>query len=374
MNSKKIYVLQIGMTPNLGGIETYVMNLYRKIDRNKVQFDFVDWCGKEEIAFRDEIKKMGGRVFKIPSRKEDYLGNKRALNRLVASGKYSYTYSNLNSLSNILGITATYGVKTIPIIHAHNDNIEKRLFVAKLLDRLHKPYVNHKKCVRLACSQSAGEWMFPNRKFRIVADSIDTKAFKYSEKTRQADRHKLRLENKLVIGSVARFGPQKNLLFLIDVFHRMCETEKEVILMLVGTGVQETLLRQRVSQYGLGKKVLFLGARHDTADLMQAMDLMIAPSVFEGFGMSVLEAQCAGLPCYVSDAFHDEVIQTPIVKRLPLELGADKWSGQIISDLKLRNLGKRSSYSEVIKENGYDNTEVAAEFQARLLSGFKQFS
>lgn len=372
MNSQKVYVLQIGMTPNPGGIEAYVMNLYRKIDRNKVQFDFIDWCGKEDIAFGDEIKRLGGRVFKIPSRKENYLGNKRALNRIVASGKYRYTYSNLNSLSNILGITATYGVaRTIPIIHAHNDNIEKGLFVAKLLDRLHKPYVNRQKCVRLACSQSAGEWMFPHRKFRVIADAIETAAFKYSEKTRQAARHKLSLENRLVIGSVARFGPQKNLLFLVDVFHKICEVEKQAVLMLVGTGVQEPLLRQRVHQYGLGEKVLFLGARHDTASLMQAMDLMIAPSVFEGFGMSVLEAQCAGLPCYVSDAFQDEVRQTPLVKKLSLELGADKWSRQIISDLKLRDLEKRSSYAEVIKENGYDNTEVAAEFQARLLSGFK---
>ncbi|MFT8669945.1 MAG: glycosyltransferase [Liquorilactobacillus hordei] len=243
--------------------------------------------------------------------------------------------------------------------------------MAKLLDRLHKPYVNRQKCVRLACSQSAGEWMFPHRKFRVIADAIETAAFKYSEKTRQAARHKLSLENRLVIGSVARFGPQKNLLFLVDVFHKICEVEKQAVLMLVGTGVQEPLLRQRVHQYGLGEKVLFLGARHDTASLMQAMDLMIAPSVFEGFGMSVLEAQCAGLPCYVSDAFQDEVRQTPLVKKMPLELGADKWSGQIISDLKLRDLEKRSSYAEVIKENGYDNTEVAAEFQARLLSGFK---
>lgn len=169
MGTKKIYVLQIGMTPNPGGIEAYVMNLYKKIDRHKVQFDFVDWCGNEDIAFGAEIRRLGGHIFKIPSRQDNYLENKRAVNKLVASGKYSYTYNNLNSLSNITGITSTYGIANVtPIIHAHNDNIEEGKMIAKFLDKVHKPYVNFRKGVRLACSRNAGKWMFPHKEFSVV--------------------------------------------------------------------------------------------------------------------------------------------------------------------------------------------------------------
>lgn len=370
MKQEKIFVLQIGMTPNPGGIESYVMNLYRKIDKNKVQFDFVDWCGEENIAFSEEIKKLGGRIFKIPTRRDNYLENKRAIDKLVGTGKYRYVYNNLNSLSNISGVTATDNiVNTIPIIHAHNDSIEKGLLVSKILDKIHKPYINSQKCIRLACSQQAGEWMFPHSKFSVVADSIDTTLFEYSESIRKHYRHMLNIENKFVVGSVARFSPQKNISFLIDVFKKICEKKKNVVLVLVGTGSQKKLIKAKVFKYHLEDKVIFLGTRNDTSSLMQAMDAMVAPSVFEGFGMSVLEAQCSGLPCYVSDAFNDEVIQTTLVKKIPLTDTALEWATLIISDLSFFK-EKRVSYSSVIRENGYDSEQVANGLTDKFINGF----
>lgn len=370
MKQEKIFVLQIGMTPNPGGVESYIMNLYRKIDTERVQFDFVDWCGEKDIAFSEEIKKLGGRIFKIPTRRDNYLANKKAIYKIVRTGKYRYIYNNLNSLSNILGITATYGMEnTVPIIHAHNDSIEKNLFVSKILDTIHKPYVKHKKCVRLACSQKAGEWMFPRSKFDVVADSIDTMLFGYSDTIREHYRKMLNIENKFVVGNVARFGPQKNHSFLIDVFQEICARKKDAVLLLVGTGSQEKLIKEKVSQYQLNDKVIFLGARNDIAGLMQAMDVMVAPSIFEGFGMSVLEAQCAGLPCYVSDAFHDEVIQTPLVKKISLIGTALEWTNQIINDFSLLRK-PRVPYSSTIRENGYDSQQAADSLTDKFINGF----
>nr|WP_054756805.1 glycosyltransferase [Liquorilactobacillus satsumensis] len=279
----EVYVLQIGMTPNPGGIEAYVMNLYRKIDRNKVQFDFIDWCGKEDIAFGDEIKRLGGEASsRFPVvKKITWGGTKERLTEswllesivtLTVTLTHSATFWELRQLTVWRGlfllfmrttITSKKGYSWLSCSIAYTNHMS----IGKSVSGWHAAKV-------------PGEWMFPHRKFRVIADAIETAAFKYSEKTRQAARHKLSLENRLVIGSVARFGPQKNLLFLVDVFHKICEVEKQAVLMLVGTGVQEPLLRQRVHQYGLGEKVLFLGARHDTASLMQAMDLMIAPFCF----------------------------------------------------------------------------------------------
>lgn len=185
-------------------------------------------------------------------------------------------------------------------------------------------------------------------------------------------RHELGLENKLVVGSVARFGPQKNLPFLIKVFQQLCETVENAILLLVGAGEQEEQLRKQVIETGLNSRVHFLGARTDTANLMQAMDLLIAPSIFEGFGMSVLEAQCAGLPCYVSEAFHPEVLQTSLVKKISLELSPACWSDCIRNDLQVRATQKRLAFDAVIKEKGYDSRESAARLQDKLLSGFRE--
>ncbi|WP_057896532.1 glycosyltransferase [Liquorilactobacillus oeni] len=371
MSSPKTYILQIGMNPNPGGLEAFVMNLYRKIDRTQVQFDFIDWYGEERIAFSEEILQLGGQIIKIPSRREDFMLNKRKLKKIINSEKYRYVYNNLNSLSYISGITATYkNPAVIPIIHAHNDNIENRLWLTKMLDTLHKTRINNEKGVRLACSKKAGLWMFAQRRFQVVPDAIDTLTFKYSPQKRKLYRKQFNLENKLVLGNVARFDPQKNHLFLIDIFKHIHEKKKESMLILVGDGRQLAEAKEHVTNLGLKDNVLFPGVRKDVPGILQALDVMVAPSVFEGFGISVLEAQCAGLPCYVSEVFHPEALQTPLTKIISLNAGPKQWAEQILADYKAGITDERMSFANLIKSNGYDSGQLARQMQQAFVNGF----
>lgn len=366
--NNKIYVLQIGMTPNAGGVESYVMNLYRKIDRTKIQFDFIDWYGKNNIAYTNEIKKLGGNIYKIPARRVKPIENLKLLDTIINSGKYDYIYNNLNSLSYISGITSALKNHNLKvIIHSHNDNIESFNKLSIFLDSIHKKIVKKNHLFRFACSRGAGIWMFGQMPFKVIPDSINTTEFGYHPNIRKEYRKKLGVENKIVFGNIARFSSQKNFGFLVEVFKKLHDIDKRSILLLVGDGEEKAEIRHKISKLGLTNFVFFLGMRSDVANILQAMDVMISPSIFEGFGMSVLEAECSGLPCFVSEAFHNEVLLTPEVTRLPLSKGADYWAKEIFKHVN--KLKKRKSFSLTIKENGFDNSENAKYMENFFISG-----
>lgn len=355
--NNKIYVLQIGMTPNEGGVESYVMNLYRKIDRTKIQFDFIDWYGENNIAYANEIKKLGGKIYKIPARRSNPIKNSRLLSIIINSGKYDYVYNNLNSLSYISGITNALKNHTLKVIvHSHNDNIESSNKLSVFLNLIHKKVVKEKHLFRFACSKEAGMWMFGQMPFKVIPDSINTTEFDYHPNIRKEYRKKLNIENKIVFGNVARFSSQKNFNFLLAVFKNLHDINKKSVLLLVGDGKEKAKIRHRVVKLGLTSCVFFLGMRSDVANILQAMDVMIAPSIFEGFGMSVLEAECSGLPCFVSGAFHNDVLLTPEVTKLSLSKGTEYWAKAI---LKNNKSAKRRSFSSILKEKGFDNFENA---------------
>lgn len=349
-----IRILQIGMTPNLGGVETYVMNIYRKIDREKFQFDFIDWYGEKNIAYSDEIKKLGGKIYKIKSRREAIISNYRSLKKIIFSGRYQYIYYNLNSLSYVVGMSEIIkNSKMKLIVHSHNDGFETTSRITRILDNMHRNIVKNN-VIRLACSQSAGKWMFDGSEFTIIPNAIDVNKFDFNPRIRKAYREKFDLSSNIVFGCVARFSPQKNHDFLIDIFHKIHLQNPNSTLLLVGDGDLKEQLQQKVSRLNISDSVKFLGMRTDIPELMQAIDVIISPSVFEGFGISVLEAQCTGLRCYVSEVFNDEVIQTPNVQKISLGNSSEQWAQIISDDLREKTISVRKSYKDKIINSGYD--------------------
>lgn len=360
---KKIKVLQIGMTPNKGGVENYVMNLYRKINREDIQFDFVDWYGDRNIAYSSEINTLGGKIFKIESRRKSPISNFKQLRNIFKNNNYQYVYYNMNSLSDITGMkTVLKSTKTKLIVHSHNDNIPNQKHITRLFHSIHKHMMKNE-IIRFACSKNAGIWMFGSSKFRVIPNAIDTTNFIFDKEIRRLYKEKFELGSKRVYGSVARLDPQKNPEHLIDVFYEIHEREKESVLVIVGDGVLKSKLVEKVKRLGLEQEVLFLGMRDDISGLMQMIDTMIAPSIFEGFGISVLEAQAMGIRCYVSDIFNDEVLQTPIIKKISLHKTAKEWANEIIKDQNDHELMNRTSYAENIKRNGYDINQIASELE-----------
>ncbi|MCT0020851.1 glycosyltransferase [Weissella cibaria] len=367
----KIKVLHIGMTPNFGGVEAYVMNLYRNIDKRKVQFDFIDWYANKNIAYTEEIKRLGGKIYKIQSRRRSPISNFSQLNSIIRQGNYQYIYYNVNSLSDTTGMKSVLNLSnTKLIVHAHNDHIELNKPFTLIFHMLHK-YFMKQNIIRLACSDNAGKWMFGNNQFTVIPNAIDVDKYKFNADVRLSYRKKMSVGSKTVYGCVARFSPQKNHDFLIKIFSEIYRKDNDSLLLLIGDGQLKKNLKQQVENLNLNSAVKFLGMRGDINNLLQTVDVMIAPSLFEGFGISVLEAQCAGVSCYVSDAFNDEVMQTPLIKKVPLSQSAEQWANQILLGQKNVKESKRKSYDVEIEKSGYSTNSMVVKMEQIFADNLK---
>lgn len=299
-------VLVFGMTVNPGGVESVIMNYYRHMNKQKIQFDFL--CNCPHIAYEDEIKALGGKIFKITSRKENYWRFKTELKKFMKenASKYDMLWVNLCSLVNIdyLVYAKKYGIKK-RIIHCHNSSNDAGLMKG-IIHMINKKRIGCLATDFWSCSEEAAPWFFSKKiirsdKFRIIPNAIDVKKFEPNIGIRNSLRKELGLEDMIVIGHVGRFHFQKNHIFLIEIFEELYKRNSNYRLLLVGQGELETNIREKVISKGLSEKVIFCGVRTDVEKLYQAMDLFILPSIFEGLGVVALEAQACLLPCLLSD-------------------------------------------------------------------------
>ena len=353
-----IKVLQIGMTRNIGGLETYLMQQFRHLDRAKIIYDFVNITAEHEIAFADEILSSGSKIFGVVSRHRSPIKHYWQWLKLLWStrGQYRAIVLNSNGLSYVFPIFAAkfFGVP-MRIMHSHNSGFEINISLARrILISFNKILLSIGVTDRFACSTKAGQWMFGDEKFTVINNAIDCKKFQFDPTIRAELRKKLGLEKKFVLGHVGRFTFQKNHAFLIDVFNTAVKIFPDLTLLLIGDAVEDQSFldeaRSKVKNYGLDGRVKFLGLRTDVERLMQAMDCFILPSKFEGLPMVGIEAQAAGLPCLFSDAITRELeITRGLVKFIPLD-SIDGW----IDGIKFaRQIERRNTRSEIAAA-GYD--------------------
>lgn len=363
MTKKFVKILQIGMSDNLGGIETYIIQQFRNLDKDKIIYDFVCVSSSESIYFQDEIKKQSN-IYKICSRRKNPLLHYWQWIKLLfkKKGEYSAIVLNADSLYYIypLFIGMIFSIP-IRIIHSHSSGFQiKYSFFRKILTFFNKMIMQLSVTDYWACSEKAGEWMFgKNRKFTIIHNAIDSKIYKFNIVKRENIRYKLKLENKFVIGHVGRFAYAKNHKFLINIFYELQKLEPNAILLLIGdSGNDDSFLieaKKQVSKLKIENKVKFLGLCEDVPDLMQAMDCFLFPSQFEGLGIVAIEAQTAGLRCYLSDIIPEEVKITDLVNFISLNESPKTWADKILEN---RNY-KRKDMTEKIKASGYDiKTEI----------------
>ncbi|MCF2583979.1 glycosyltransferase family 1 protein [Mitsuokella multacida] len=360
---KPVKVLQIGMTENIGGMETYLMAQYRKLNREKVRYDFLNITGESQIVFSDEIKRNGDSIYAVPSRHKSPLGHYWGVLKLLYQKRHEYKYIVLNTCSLYyvfpLFIAALVGIPH-RVIHSHNSGDE----IAESLPRKCIKYLNTfllkiSATDYWACSKLAGKWMFKGHPFQVIHNAIDTSKFIFNPAVRRRVRKELGIENKFVIGTVARFSPQKNHEFLIDIFKEVALKRENSVLMLVGdaAGFQDRLnrIKEKIHVYHLEDRVLFLGMRNDTNELYQAMDCHVLPSHFEGLCITALEAQAAGLPCICSDSFSEETAVTRHFYTVNLNASAESWAGVI---LQYANQERENTSIDFINM-GYDiNVEI----------------
>ena len=356
MNAVKI--LQIGMTRNIGGLETYLMQQFRHLDRTRVTYDFVNITSEHEIMFADEIKAGGSKIFGVVSRHRNPLKHYFQWLKLLLStrGQYKAIVLNSNGLSYVFPLFAAmfFGIP-IRVMHSHNAGYEIKISIARrLLIAFNKILLTISATHLFACSTDAGQWLFGDKSFTVINNAIDCNQFRFNPTIRVDVRRKLGLENKFVLGHVGRFTYQKNHAFLLEVFTAIAQTDPDAVLILIGDAVEDRSFfddaQCKVIDRKLESRVKFLGMRSDVSDLMQAMDCFLLPSHFEGLGIVAIEAQAVGLPCLVSDAVPRSVnIVKGLVSFLPLD-SVDGWIRAINS---ARTIERRDTHKE-IADAGFD--------------------
>lgn len=312
-----IRVAQVMGFMNGGGVEQVVMNYYRHIDRSLIQFDFIV-CEGSEMVPEDEISAFGGCVFTVPaySHVVAYGGT---LESLYRSQRWPIVHSHLNALSVFPLRSAKKAGVPVRIAHSHSTSgkgeVAKNV-VKSILRTQSKRYPTH----LMACSRHAGEWLFGEKaEFRVVPNAFEIKNFAFDLSERMRIRSELGIQDgSLVVGHIGRFMTQKNHSFLIEAFSHLLDIEPNALLILVGEGELKEQMEQAVCVDGIENRVLFLGQRSDVASLYQAFDVFAFPSLYEGLGMVLIEAQAAGLPCVASDCVPSEANVSGMIQYLPL--------------------------------------------------------
>lgn len=337
---EKIKVLQFGMGPNPGGVESFIINYYRHIDKNKFQIDFINMY--DEIAYENEIKALGGNIYRIPFFKTNPIKNYGAIDKILKENKYDIIHVNMLSLAYLtpLIIGKKNGVKC-RIAHSHN-GLTPPGIVRNLLHKVNKKRIHLYANTYFACSKLAGAWMFGESNIKkndisIINNAVDITAYKFDLNKRREMREQLGLEGKLVIGHVGRFSYQKNHDFLIEIFYEIQKINKNSCLVLVGTGELLDEVKNKVSKLGIEDKVKFLGVRKDVNEIMQAMDKFIMPSRFEGLPLVGIEAQASGLSCYFSSNITKELLVTSNATIISAEKEANYWAKMILQEKSVKD-------------------------------------
>ncbi len=334
-----------------------VMNLYRNIDRNRIQFDFVI-DHPTHLYFADEIKTLGGKIYVLPRFKgTNILEIRKAWNRFFAENKeYKILHSHVRSYASLyIPIAKKNGLKTI--IHSHS--ISNGKGISSVIKAILQYPLRYQADYFFACSLDAGRWLFGEKvissdRFQVIKNAIDLSKYRYEQKNRVAVRRALGLnEENIVYISVGRLHESKNYFFLIDLFSEIHKKNNNSRLVIVGDGELEKEIRMKIDQYGIADSVHMLGARKDVNILLQCADVFLFPSKWEGLGISAIEAQAVGITCICSPSIPKETI----ISQNCVQLNTFKLKEWIecIGNLCI----KKSDNIESLKDAGYDIKQTA---------------
>ena len=346
-----IRVLCVFSTLDRGGAETMCMNLYRKIDRSKVQFDFVKHT-PDKGAYEDEIRSLGGDIYTAPEYKvKNHFSYCRWWKKhFINHPEHVIIHGHYFTISAVYFMVAKkYGRITVGHIHASN--------IKSTIKKIYLKFIKYETDYPLACSRQAGEWIYGKRPFTVLKNALDTYEYKYNDSVRREYRELLGFKEELIIGTVANFSEVKNPMGLIDIFIEVLHTVPSAKLLWVGEGILRNRIEKRIKQEYIDGSVVLLGKRNDVSKLLQAMDVFLLPSFNEGLPLSVIEAQAAGLPCFISDKITRETDITNLCCFLPID--QPKYWAQAITNNHIR----RIDTSDLVKKAGYDANVTACWLQ-----------
>lgn len=361
-------ILIFGMTPNIGGIESYLISILQNIDKEKFSIDLLVKDNITGINAK-KIKNNYNNIYKIPNIKRHPLKCFTFVKKLSKNNKYDVAH--FNYCTSAIGIYAfiikKFSKRTRIFIHSHNGNDKCRIQHYIL-----RPLVNKVADLKLACSEVAARWMFGKKAMErneviLCNNFIDTDKFLFNKRVRDKLRNELNIKDKFVIGHIGRFTNQKNHKGLIDIFSHI--KNDNAILMLLGTGELEEEIKSYVEKLHLKNRVLFLGVKENVNEYYQAMDLFILPSFFEGLPVVGIEAQVSGLKCIFSDTIDKKSDISGNVEFISLD-EIEKWKDAI--NKLIKNGYKRNNMKNIAIKSGYDlNNEIHKIENLYLKGGYK---
>lgn len=376
--SRRLRVLQVGMTRNLGGIETYLIEQFRHLDKSKIDYDFVNITGEYSICYEDEILASGSKIFKVVSRhKNPLLHYWQWFNILLQNkGVYDVIVLNTNSLEYVfpLVLGKIFGIP-VRVIHSHNSGFENKQGLARrLLVGMNKKLLAWSANLRFACSQFAGQWMFKDNPYHVIYNAIDIHKYDADLIVREETRNALGLHTELTLLHVGRFSYQKNHSFLLDIFKEVHAIQPDSVLLLVGDTTEEseflTEVKRKIKAYGLENVVRLLGRRDDVNKIMQAADVLVMPSFFEGLTVVGIEAQASDLPLLLSDTVTKELGLLPSTQFISLEAGPTAWAEAIVNS---KQHNRQSCYEE-LKAAGYDIGNETERVEKLLIDAYHELA
>lgn len=367
-------VLHIVGNMNMGGTETYLMNIYRNIDRERLQFDFVTY-GRigEKDYYEDEIRSLGGKVYKLPSISEmGYGGIVKQLRKVLKETKYDAVHSHTMYNSGFAMIAAQKENVPIRITHSHTTKKDGSASLKnKIYNKIMRSIINRKMTMCCACSKAAAEVMFTPeaiaKKYKFMGNSVDfTKYFAVTADEIADVRKEFDIpDGAKVLGHVGRFGKSKNHAFAVDVFKAYIDKyDKDAYMIFVGGGDQKVkaMVEEKVKELGLSDKVIFTGVRGDVPVIMSAMDVFVFPSIYEGLGIVLLEAQAAGLNCVVSENIQPEAdLGIDMVHWVKISEGADAWADEVHLQINSK-VTDREYIKESIDNSSFKLEKVVNDF------------
>lgn len=366
-----IRILQFVHSMDAGGIETFIMNIYRNIDRTKVQFDFL--VNTEKECFYDkEIIMLGGKIYRIKTPYNPIFTrkfNKELYLFFVKHPEYKIIHCHRNTTSvYALKQAQKAGIKT-RIAHSHIADV--KLSLASIFFEWHKLFIKRYATDLFACSKAAGIWLYGKKaeienKIKIVPNGIDIKRFRYSLSNRIAIRKEFNISNEILIGNIGRLTIQKNQEFLIDAFHSALKLNENMKLLIVGNGKLADKLKNKCKYLGILDKVIFSEVRSDVEKIYSALDVFVFPSLYEGLGIVLIEAQVSGLPVICSNKVPIEAkISNDMYEIKSLDDGKEAW-GRCIAEMKI-NEKRENTYLKYL--NGkYSISKVANKLTEFYLS------
>ncbi len=364
---KRLLCIVGGM--NVGGAETFLMKVYRNLDKTQYQMDFAVSI-EGDGTYDDEIKALGGKIYHITPKSKGVIKNFCDIKKLVKKEQYKYVLrTSQHSLSAMELLAAKFGGAKVRVYRSSNSNTasvnKKQLWIHRLCSFMPKWFAN----VRIAPSTEAAEFMFGKNcitkgKATILNNGIDLDVYKYSENDRKQIRKDFHLENKLIIGHIGRFNHQKNHKFLLEIFNEIKKHRENAVMMLVGKGELEEEIRKEIEKMKISEYVIFTGVRSDIPQILSSMDVMVFPSLYEGLPNVIVEAQASGLPCILSDRITKEVNITESVRYLSISEPLEKWAIEAIE----KGENDRVDVTHMLFEKGYDIQSVSKKFVTIIFS------